>query len=242
MSQTMCHAIMIGRISKDPEIYQRDGRNGVFKVSRFPIAVDEPYNGMKNDQGGPATSFFNCELMGAPVDFVEKYVHQGDLVSVTGRFRQEKYTKDGTINYIIKFIVKDISVIMNAGAGNTQNTARGRQNQNADGQGYNSGQNSGRQQNTGGRGYNSGQNSGRQQNTGGQGYNSGQDTGGRGYNSGQDTGGQGYNSGQDTGGQGYNNYNDYGQNTGSGQDYGYQGYEEPYSTPDEESPFGSIFS
>ena len=84
------HLTVIGRLGKDPEV--RDTQSGT-KIAKFSLAVDR---GRKGRDGEKETDWFNVAVFGRSVEFVEQYVHKGDLVLVAGRCQIDKYTdRDG---------------------------------------------------------------------------------------------------------------------------------------------------
>ena len=85
----MNKVIMMGRLTKDPEIrYAQSGS----AVAGFSIAVDRRF---KRD-GEPDADFFNCSAFGKTAEFLEKYVHKGTKVVIEGRLQNDSYTnKDG---------------------------------------------------------------------------------------------------------------------------------------------------
>lgn len=81
---------IIGRVGKDPEI--KDLESGI-KVAKFTIAVSEKHT--KNGEKVENTEWFNVAVFGKLAEVVEKWVHKGDQLYVTGRFTSREYEKDG---------------------------------------------------------------------------------------------------------------------------------------------------
>jgi len=83
--------IMMGRLTKDPEIRYGQGASGTI-IGAFSIAVDRRF---KRD-GDPDADFFNCTAFGKTAEFLEKYIHKGTKVVIEGRLQNDTYTnKDG---------------------------------------------------------------------------------------------------------------------------------------------------
>ncbi len=82
--------ILIGRLTKDPEIrYTQDQK----PVCRFNLAVDRPY---KKDE----TDFFNVVVFGKVAENVEKYLSKGSQVGVEGSIQNNNYEdKNGVKHY-----------------------------------------------------------------------------------------------------------------------------------------------
>ena len=95
----MNKVIMMGRLTKDPEIrYAHSGS----AVAGFSIAVDRKF---KRD-GEPDADFFNCSAFGKTAEFLEKYVHKGTKVVIEGRLQNDTYTnKDGVKVTATKILV-----------------------------------------------------------------------------------------------------------------------------------------
>jgi len=80
----MNNVILIGRLTKDPEVREN--------VTRFSVAVDRKF---KRD-GEPTVDFFNCVVFGKTADFVAKYFFKGKQIALTGRIENDSYTnKEG---------------------------------------------------------------------------------------------------------------------------------------------------
>ena len=100
----MNKAIMMGRLTRDPEIRYSQGQNAT-AVASFSIAVDRRF---KRD-GEPDADFFNCTAFGKQAEFVEKYLKKGVKVVVSGRVQNDNYTnKDGQKVYSTRIMVDEI--------------------------------------------------------------------------------------------------------------------------------------
>ena len=87
----MNKAIMMGRLTRDPEVRYSQGQNAT-AVASFSIAVDRRFK----REGEPEADFFNCTAFGKQGEFVEKYLKKGVKVVVSGRVQNDNYTnKDG---------------------------------------------------------------------------------------------------------------------------------------------------
>lgn len=111
----MNKAIMMGRLTRDPEVRYSQGASQT-AVARFSLAVDRRWK----REGEPDADFFNCTAFGRQADFVEKYLRQGTKVVVTGRIQNDNYTnKEGQKVYSVQIIVEEIEFAesKNAAAG-----------------------------------------------------------------------------------------------------------------------------
>ena len=100
----MNKVIMIGRLTRDPEVRYSQGASQT-AIARFSLAVDRRWK----REGEPDADFFNCTVFGRQADFVEKYLRQGTKVVVTGRIQNDNYTnKEGQKVYAVQIIVDEI--------------------------------------------------------------------------------------------------------------------------------------
>ena len=93
--------IMIGRLTKDPELKQTTTGKSVVS---FSIAVDKR---IKPTDGSPTADFFMVKAWGNTAEFVSNYLGKGRLVAVDGRLETRKYTDQSGNNREITEIVAD---------------------------------------------------------------------------------------------------------------------------------------
>lgn len=113
----MNKVIMMGRLTRDPEIRYSQGANAT-AVASFSIAVDRRF---KRD-GEPDADFFNCTAFGKQAEFVEKYLKKGTKIVVVGRIQNDNYTnKDGQKVNSTRIMVDEIEFAesKNAAGGTT---------------------------------------------------------------------------------------------------------------------------
>jgi single-strand DNA-binding protein len=104
--------ILMGRLTRDPEIRYSQGATQT-AVGRFSIAVDRRF---KRD-GQAEADFFNCTAFGKQAEFVEKYLHQGTKILLTGRVQNDNYTnKNGEKVYSVQIIAEEIEFAESKGA------------------------------------------------------------------------------------------------------------------------------
>ena len=86
-------------------------------VATNTIAVERDY---KNKNGEYETDFINIEVFGKSAEFASNYIEKGNLVTVNGSLRIDKYEKDGQTVYYTKVNVASIQNIVKTGkSGNT---------------------------------------------------------------------------------------------------------------------------
>lgn len=82
----MNNVVLVGRLTKDPEVRYIPGSNT--PVASFTIAIDRDY---KNRDGSTTTDFIPIEVMGKPAEFCANYITKGRLVAVNGSIRVDRY-------------------------------------------------------------------------------------------------------------------------------------------------------
>lgn len=100
----MNKTILIGRLTKDPEVRYSNGANGSTAVARYTLAVDRKFK----QEGQPTADFINCVAFGKLGEFAEKYLRQGIKIAVIGRIQTGSYTnKDGQKVYTTDVAVEE---------------------------------------------------------------------------------------------------------------------------------------
>lgn len=98
----MNKAIMMGRLTRDPEIRYT---NGGKTIAKFSLAVDRRFK----QEGQPEADFFNCVTFGKQAEFVEKYLHKGTKILIAGQVQNNNYTdKDGKAVYSTQILIEEI--------------------------------------------------------------------------------------------------------------------------------------
>ena len=99
----MNKAILMGRLTRDPDVRYSQGENPM-AIARYTLAVDRRF---KRD-GEQSADFINCLAFGKSAEFAEKYFKQGTKIAVSGRIQTGSYTnKDGVRVYTTEVIVED---------------------------------------------------------------------------------------------------------------------------------------
>lgn len=100
----MNKVILMGRLTRDPEVRYSAGENAT-AVARYTLAVDRRFRREGNDQ---TADFIGCVAFGRSAEFAEKYFRQGLKVIVTGRIQTGSYTnRDGVKVYTTDVVVED---------------------------------------------------------------------------------------------------------------------------------------
>lgn len=96
--------IIMGRLTREPEVRWSQGANAT-AIARISIAVDRKWK----REGEPEADFFNCTAFGKQTEFIEKYLHKGTKVLISGRVQNDNYTnKDGQKVYSVQVIVEEM--------------------------------------------------------------------------------------------------------------------------------------
>lgn len=100
----MNKVVLIGRLTKDPEIRYTQGDEPV-AIGRYTLAVDRK---SKGKDGNREADFISCIAFRKAADFAEKYLHQGMKVAVVGRIQTGSYTsRDGHKVYTTDVVVEE---------------------------------------------------------------------------------------------------------------------------------------
>lgn len=101
----MNKVILMGRLTRDPDIRYSQGADGSNAVARYTVAVDRRRRADGNEQ---TADFIPCVAFGRSAEFAEKYLHQGTKIIVTGRIQTGSYTnKDGQKVYTTDVVVEE---------------------------------------------------------------------------------------------------------------------------------------
>lgn len=98
----MNNVIMMGRLTRDPEI--RYGGQNNTAVARYSLAVDRRFK----REGQPEADFFNIVSFGKAGEFVEKYLRKGTKVVIQGELQNNNYEKDGQTVYSVQIVTSQI--------------------------------------------------------------------------------------------------------------------------------------
>lgn len=112
----MNKAILIGRLTRDPEVRYSQGENST-AIARFTLAVDRRF---KRAGEQADADFIGCVAFGKQAEFVEKYFKQGMKMVLSGRIQTGSYTnKDGNKVFTTDVVAEDIEFAESKGNGNT---------------------------------------------------------------------------------------------------------------------------
>lgn len=99
----MNKVILMGRLTKDPEIRYSQGSEPI-AVARYTLAVNRRY---KRD-GEPDADFINVIAFGKNGEFAEKYLKKGQKIAIVGRIQVRSWDdQDGRRRWSTDIIVDE---------------------------------------------------------------------------------------------------------------------------------------
>lgn len=109
----MNKAILIGRLTRDPELRTTPtGRN----VCQFSVAVSRTFT---NANGEREADFINCVVWDKQAENLVKYQKKGNQIAVEGRIQTRNYDdKDGKKVYVTEILASNISFLDAKGTSN----------------------------------------------------------------------------------------------------------------------------
>lgn len=100
----MNKVILMGRLTREPDVRYSQNVDGSMAIARYTLAVDRR-RGKDQEQ---TADFISCVAFGKSGEFAEKYLHQGTKIAVTERIQTGSYTnKDGQKVYTTDVVVED---------------------------------------------------------------------------------------------------------------------------------------
>lgn len=98
----MNKVILMGRLTRDPEVRYSQGEQAT-AVARYTLAVDRRGRSQEN-----SADFIQCVAFGKAGEFVERYLHKGTKIVLTGRIQTGSYTnKEGQRVYTTDVVAED---------------------------------------------------------------------------------------------------------------------------------------
>lgn len=109
----MNRVILVGRITKDPEI-KKTAQD--IAVVNFTLAVNRNYT---DQQGEKQADFISCVVWRKQAENVAKYVTKGMLLGVEGRIQTRQYESETGMKYITEVLCDSVQFLENKSS-NTQ--------------------------------------------------------------------------------------------------------------------------
>ena len=115
----MNKVILMGRLTKDPEIRYSQGQDQK-AIARYTLAVDRRYAN-RQDPNAVTADFISCVAFGKAAEFAQKYFHKGIKIAVGGHIQTGSYTNnEGRKIYTTDVIIEDQEFAESKGNGQGQ--------------------------------------------------------------------------------------------------------------------------
>lgn len=98
----MNKVVLMGRLTRDPDIRYSQGEKAIC-IARYTLAVDRRFK----REGEQSADFISCVAFGKLGEFVEKYLHKGTKIAISGRLQTGSYEKDGQRIYTTDVVVEE---------------------------------------------------------------------------------------------------------------------------------------
>lgn len=108
----MNKAILIGRLTKDPEM---NTTNSGIDVCRFTLAINRSY---KDANGNEQTDFIPVVVWRNQASNCGKYLAKGSQCAVTGTIQTRSYDKDGEKRYVTEVVADNVEFLARSTGGN----------------------------------------------------------------------------------------------------------------------------
>ena len=121
----MNKVILMGRLTRDPEVRYSQGGENPLAIARFTLAVDRRF---KRD-GEATADFINCVAFGRQAEHAERFYRQGLKVVITGRIQTGSYTnRDGQKVYTTDVVAEEVEFVesKNSSSGSSGGNGGGR--------------------------------------------------------------------------------------------------------------------
>lgn len=86
----MNRVCILGRLCKEPVLKETGGGS---KVAEFTIAIDHEMSKSAKENTKQTVDFISCTAWGVKADLIEKYVHKGDKLAISGKIQTSSYEK-----------------------------------------------------------------------------------------------------------------------------------------------------
>lgn len=120
----MNKVVLVGRLTRDPDVRYTQSQEPM-AIARFSLAVDRRLSKAQREKNGAVTAdFISCVAFGKNGEFVEKYLHKGTKIAVSGRIQTGSYDhKDGYKVYTTDVVCEEFDFCESKGAEANNNPA-----------------------------------------------------------------------------------------------------------------------
>ena len=104
----MNKVILMGRLTREPDVRYSQNADGSMAVARYTLAVDRRRTRSNESSNEQTADFISCVVFGRGAEFAEKYFHQGIRIVVSGRIQTGSYTnREGQKVYTTEVVVEE---------------------------------------------------------------------------------------------------------------------------------------
>lgn len=117
----MNKVILMGRLTRDPDIRISNNSEQALCIARYTLAVDRRFTRRNGGDDGQNADFISCVCFGRTAEFAEKYFRKGTKIAVEGRIQTGSYTnREGQKVYTTEVVVEnqEFAESKNASSGN----------------------------------------------------------------------------------------------------------------------------
>ena len=91
----MNKVILMGRLTRDPDVRYSNQGDRQLAIARYTLAVDRKFR-RNSDSNEQTADFISCIAFDRQAEFAERYLKKGTKLVITGRLQTGSYTnKDG---------------------------------------------------------------------------------------------------------------------------------------------------
>ena len=101
----MNKAILIGRLTRDPELIKT---NTDLSVCKFTLAINRNF---KDKDGNEQTDFIPIVVWRNQAENCAKYLKKGSQCAVTGTIQTRSYDKDGEKRYVTEIVADNVEFL-----------------------------------------------------------------------------------------------------------------------------------
>ena len=114
----MNKAILIGRLTKDPELRYTNSNRA---VCQFTVAIDRPFTNQSTGQR--EADFINVVSWDKTAENIGKYMTKGRLIAVEGRIQTRNYdNNEGKKVYVTEVIANNVQFLESKNSSNSNNS------------------------------------------------------------------------------------------------------------------------
>jgi single-strand DNA-binding protein len=120
MSKSINQVILMGNLTRDPELRTTPGGQS---VCSFSLAVNRSWQG-QDGQTQEAVDYFDVTAWSKLGELVNQYLSKGRKCLVMGRLSQRSWEKDGQKHSKVEVVASDVTFLDGGGQGGGEGAAR----------------------------------------------------------------------------------------------------------------------